>query len=155
MEEIIENKNIYNPEEGALLFRHLLRWIEEMPENLKENAFPSIAIISPYREQLSVLKEQFMGIPELQVYKAFISINTIDSFQGQERDVVYLSMTRSNTEGGIGFLSDTRRMNVAMTRARKKLVVIGDSATLGQHRFYSDFIEYAEGQNGYESAWGV
>lgn len=96
-----------------------------------------------------------MGIPELQVYKAFISINTIDSFQGQERDVVYLSMTRSNTEGGIGFLSDTRRMNVAMTRARKKLVVIGDSATLGQHRFYSDFIEYAEGQNGYESAWGV
>jgi superfamily I DNA and/or RNA helicase len=155
MEEVIENKNIYNPEEGALLFRHLLRWIEEMPENLRENAFPSIAIISPYREQLSVLKEQFMGIPELQVYKSFISINTIDSFQGQERDVVYLSMTRSNTEGGIGFLSDTRRMNVAMTRARKKLVVIGDSATLGQHRFYSDFIEYAEGQNGYESAWGV
>jgi ATP-dependent RNA/DNA helicase IGHMBP2 len=62
-------------------------------------------------------------------------------------------MTRSNTENSIGFLSDTRRMNVAMTRPRKKLVVIGDSATLSQHPFYADFISYAQENNGYQSAW--
>ena len=82
-----------------------------------------------------------------------IQVNTIDSFQGQERDIVYISMTRSNSEGTIGFLSDIRRMNVAMTRARKKLVVIGDSATLAQDVFYADFITYAQGQNAYVSAW--
>jgi len=89
----------------------------------------------------------------LQKYKENISVNTIDSFQGQERDIVYISLTRSNDKGEIGFLSDIRRMNVAMTRARKKLVVIGDSATLGQHSFYANFIEYAEKKGGYVSAW--
>ncbi|HYE55699.1 MAG TPA: C-terminal helicase domain-containing protein, partial [Chitinophagaceae bacterium] len=82
-----------------------------------------------------------------------IAVNTIDSFQGQERDVVYISMTRSNNEGVIGFLSDIRRMNVAMTRAKKKLVVIGDSATLSALPFYSDFITYAEKHDAYVSAW--
>jgi superfamily I DNA and/or RNA helicase len=80
-------------------------------------------------------------------------VNTIDSFQGQERDIVYISMTRSNTESKIGFLSDIRRMNVAMTRARKKLVVIGDSGTLSQLPFYADFITYAEKRDAYKSAW--
>ncbi len=82
-----------------------------------------------------------------------ISVNTIDSFQGQERDIVYISMTRSNAAGVIGFLSDTRRMNVAMTRARKKLVVVGDSATLSRFPFYADFIAYAEKIDAYKSAW--
>jgi superfamily I DNA and/or RNA helicase len=82
-------------------------------------------------------------------------MNTIDSFQGQERDIVFISMTRSNAEGKVGFLSDTRRMNVAMTRARKKLVVIGDSATLCRHPYYSDFISYAENHKAYTSAWEI
>ena len=86
-------------------------------------------------------------------YRHKIAVNTIDSFQGQERDVVYISLTRSNGEGSIGFLSDTRRMNVAMTRARKKLVVIGDSATLSKSNFYAEFIQYAEQLNAYHSAW--
>jgi superfamily I DNA and/or RNA helicase len=77
----------------------------------------------------------------------------VHRFQGQERDVVYISMARSNTEGAIGFLSDIRRMNVAMTRARKKLVVIGDSATLSVLPFYAGFIAYAEEQGAYQSAW--
>ncbi|MNY37450.1 hypothetical protein D3C86_1720140 [compost metagenome] len=94
-----------------------------------------------------------MNSAELQVYGDRISVNTIDSFQGQERDLVYISMTRSNNEGIIGFLSDIRRMNVAMTRARKKLVVIGDSATLSRLPFYADFIDYAEENNAYQSAW--
>ncbi|MNL79346.1 hypothetical protein D3C87_2059290 [compost metagenome] len=67
--------------------------------------------------------------------------------------MVYISLTRSNADGTIGFLADTRRMNVAMTRARKKLVVIGDSATLSKSKFYADFIAYAENLNAYHSAW--
>jgi superfamily I DNA and/or RNA helicase len=100
-----------------------------------------------------VLNEQLVANPNLQPYLADISVNTIDSFQGQERDVVYISLTRSNANGEIGFLSDTRRMNVAMTRARKKLVVIGDSATLTRLQFYTDFVNYAEKLGGYQSAW--
>ena len=118
----------------------------------KEN-FPSIAIISPYKEQIYILQDQLLHSPALMAYADKISVNTIDSFQGQERDIVYISMTRSNTENKIGFLADIRRMNVAMTRARKKLVVIGDSATLSQHPFYADFITYAEQRNSYQSAW--
>jgi superfamily I DNA and/or RNA helicase len=84
---------------------------------------------------------------------AAVSVNTIDSFQGQERDAVFISLTRSNAESTIGFLSEVRRMNVAMTRARKKLVVVGDSATLSAFPFYADFIAYAEAQDAYKSAW--
>jgi len=82
-----------------------------------------------------------------------VTIDTIDSFQGQERDVVIISLVRSNPEGEIGFLKDYRRMNVAMTRAKKKLILIGDSATLGQDKFYSDFIEFCEKNEAYKSAW--
>ena len=80
-------------------------------------------------------------------------IFTVDSFQGQERDIVYISMTRSNAEGIVGFLSDIRRMNVAMTRAKMKLVVVGDSATLSGFAFYADFIAYAQQIDAYKSAW--
>lgn len=92
-------------------------------------------MIAPYKQQIQVLAEQLSHVPELQPYRAQIAVNTVDSFQGQERDVVYISMTRNNSEGIIGFLADIRRMNVAMTRARKKLVVVGDSATLAQFPF--------------------
>jgi superfamily I DNA and/or RNA helicase len=89
----------------------------------------------------------------LQPYLHRISVNTIDSFQGQERDIVYIGLTRSNGDSRIGFLAEVRRMNVAMTRARKKLVVIGDSSTLSQSSFYAGFIAYAEGKEAYRSAW--
>jgi ATP-dependent RNA/DNA helicase IGHMBP2 len=133
----------------VFLFKHLTQFAAELdPTN-----FPSIAVISPYKEQINLLKEQLLHSPSLLAFGDKISVNTIDSFQGQERDIVYISMTRSNPEGEIGFLSDIRRMNVAMTRARKKLVVIGDSATLSQLPFYLDFIAYAEGLSAYQSAW--
>ena len=148
-----EGKSISNPEEAALLFRHLSRLVSDLSAHYSPAKFPSIAIISPYKEQLYALKDQLLHTPALLPYASSISVNTIDSFQGQERDIVFISMTRSNSEGIIGFLSDTRRMNVAMTRARKKLVVIGDSATLSRHPFYADFIEYAEKNNAYGSAW--
>ena len=94
-----------------------------------------------------------MNTPMAKSYGGPVSVNTIDSFQGQERDVIYISMTRSNPDSRIGFLSEIRRMNVAMTRARKKLVVIGDSATLSQSPFYAGFIKYAEENDAYQSAW--
>ena len=159
-DEKLEGTSSTNPEEASFLFKHLNLLVEElgnrpgkkMANNMIEN-FPTIAIISPYKQQIHILKDQLLHSPELQKYGDKISVNTIDSFQGQERDVVYISMVRSNPEGDIGFLSDIRRMNVAMTRARKKLVVIGDSATLSGLTFYSDFITYAEGLNAYQSAW--
>ncbi|GGB93072.1 IGHMBP2 family helicase [Dyadobacter sediminis] len=158
-EEKKEGTSTTNPEEAAFLFKHLSQLVSEFvqskpditPDILKD--FPTVAIISPYKEQINILKEQLLHADSLQPYLSSISVNTIDSFQGQERDIVYISMTRSNAEGEIGFLADIRRMNVAMTRARKKLVVIGDSATLSQSAFYRDFIEYAEQFNAYQSAW--
>ncbi|MGZ3754279.1 MAG: AAA domain-containing protein [Mucilaginibacter sp.] len=138
--------SVSNPEEAAFLFRYLEGFIGEQPPF-------SIAVISPYSEQIRLLKEQLNNTPALQPYLPHISVNTIDSFQGQERDMVIISMTRSNAEGEIGFLADIRRMNVAMTRARKKLVVIGDSATLTRLPFYANMITYAESLGGYQSAW--
>jgi superfamily I DNA and/or RNA helicase len=125
----------------------------ELDSYFQPSIYPTIAIISPYRLQVETLKEQFVNTPALQPWAGHISVNTIDSFQGQERDIVYISLTRSNADSKIGFLSEVRRMNVAMTRARKKLVVIGDSATLSQFSFYADFIEYAQQHDGYVSAW--
>jgi superfamily I DNA and/or RNA helicase len=152
-DEKTELTSTYNPEEAAFLFRHLTQLVSALDGHYKPENFPSIAIISPYKQQIDTLKEQFQSTPSLQAYEHRIAINTIDSFQGQERDIVYISMTRSNPDSRIGFLSDIRRMNVAMTRARKKLVVIGDSATLSQFPFYSNFISWAQDRNAYQSAW--
>lgn len=152
-DEKLEGTSTTNPEEAVFLFKHLHLLVSELKKHYKKDNFPSIAIISPYKQQINLLQEQLVHSPDLQDYLSKISVNTIDSFQGQERDIVYISMTRSNTEGSIGFLSDIRRMNVAMTRARKKLVIIGDSATLASFPFYADFIAYAEQLNTYQSAW--
>ena len=152
-DEKLEGTSSTNPEEAAFLFKHLVQLTEQLTQHYTIQNFPSIAVISPYKEQIRILKEQLLNYPDLAIFGNKISVNTIDSFQGQERDVVYISMTRSNNEGDIGFLSDIRRMNVAMTRARKKLVVIGDSSTLAQLPFYANFITYAEQLGGYKSAW--
>lgn len=151
-EEKVEGTSTYNPEEAAFVFNHLRQLLPAL-EAHHPSSFPSIAIISPYKQQVDLLKSLLLQSPELLAYGDKIAVNTIDSFQGQERDIVYISMTRSNPENRIGFLSDIRRMNVAMTRARKKLVVIGDSGTLARLPFYADFIAYAEQLNAYQSAW--
>lgn len=148
-----EGTNISNPDEAAFLLKHLTELVARLNAVYTPESFPTIAVISPYKRQIEVLKEQLAYSPALQLAGNKISVNTIDSFQGQERDIVYISMTRSNTDNIIGFLSDTRRMNVAMTRARRKLVVIGDSATLSQLKFYEDFISYAQQLDAYQSAW--
>jgi ATP-dependent RNA/DNA helicase IGHMBP2 len=152
-EEKMEGTSATNPDEAVFLLKHLSSLVEQLSQRYTPEHFPSIGIISPYKQQLTTLRELILDYPMLGPYLSRISINTIDSFQGQERDIVYLSMTRSNPEGAIGFLSDTRRMNVAMTRARKKLVIIGDSATLSRLPFYADLIGYAEEKSAYKSAW--
>jgi ATP-dependent RNA/DNA helicase IGHMBP2 len=152
-EEKSEATSISNPEEADFLINHLSRFVLQLKEHYTAENFPSVAVISPYRHQVELLKEAIASHNELNDTVQNIAINTIDSFQGAERDIVYISMTRSNADSSIGFLSDIRRMNVAMTRARKKLVVIGDSATLSQFSFYADFIAYAQEKNGYYSAW--
>jgi len=152
-EEKSEGTSMVNPEEAVFLLKHLTQLVQKLALSYTLIDFPSIAIIAPYKQQIYVLKDLLLNVPELQVYAAHIAVNTIDSFQGQERDVVYIGLTRSNTDGVIGFLSDIRRMNVAMTRAKKKLVVIGDSATLSRSDFYGGFIGYAEERNVYQSAW--
>ncbi|WEA02536.1 AAA domain-containing protein [Mucilaginibacter sp. SJ] len=148
-----EGTSTTNPEEAAFLFKHLHKLVSELTGAYSTENFPTIAIISPYKEQIRILNQLLLDSPELLIYADKIAVNTIDSFQGQERDVVYISLTRSNTNGEIGFLNDIRRMNVAMTRARKKLVMIGDSSTLAFSAFYADMISYAEQLNGYQSAW--
>ncbi len=150
-DEQSEGTSTINPEEAAFLLKHLDMEMSALAT--QGVATPTIAVIAPYKEQVRVLKEQLLHVPGLQDYLGCISINTVDGFQGQERDVVYISLTRSNPDGVIGFLSDIRRMNVAMTRARKKLVVVGDSATLSRDSFYAGFISYAEEQGAYVSAW--
>jgi superfamily I DNA and/or RNA helicase len=152
-DEKLDGTSSTNPEEAAFLVKHLSDFVEELKKKFSTNNFPSIAIISPYKQQITILKEQIEHLPDLQEVLAHISVNTIDSFQGQERDIVYISLTRSNAEGAIGFLSDIRRMNVAMTRARKKLIVIGDSATLSNSPFYADFITFSQEIDAYKSAW--
>ena len=148
-DEKLEGTSSVNPEEAAFLIKHLT----QLAETLSAADFPTVAVISPYKEQIRILQELLLNSDTLLPHRDKISVNTIDSFQGQERDVVYISMVRSNTSGDIGFLSDIRRMNVAITRAKKKLVIIGDSSTLGNFPFYADLIKYAEGVDGYKSAW--
>ncbi|QPH40780.1 AAA domain-containing protein [Pedobacter endophyticus] len=152
-DEKLAGTSTINPDEAAFLVKHLTALMADFRLADPGTDFPSIAIVSPYKQQVQVLKALVDECTELAALSANIAVNTIDSFQGQERDVVYISLTRSNAEGSIGFLADTRRMNVAMTRARKKLVVIGDSSTLSKSKFYADFITYAEQLNAYHSAW--
>lgn len=152
-EEQTEGTSTFNTEEAVFLLKHLAQLVAKLNTIYSMENFPTIAVISPYKHQIHILKDLLRDDPVLQVHTANISVNTIDSFQGQERDIVYIGMTRSNADGVIGFLSDTRRMNVAMTRARKKLVIVGDSATLCRLPFYADFIAYAEKSDAYQSAW--
>jgi ATP-dependent RNA/DNA helicase IGHMBP2 len=135
-EEQAEGTSTANPEEAAFVVRHIVAM---------NYSAVSVAVIAPYKEQVGLLKALLLGTA--------VEVNTVDGFQGQERDVIYISLTRSNSDGTIGFLSDYRRMNVAMTRARLKLVLVGDSATLAQTPFYAELIAYAENLGGYQSVW--
>ncbi|MEC7752684.1 MAG: IGHMBP2 family helicase [Bacteroidota bacterium] len=134
----------YNEEEAALLVKHL-----------GDNILPdtSIGIIAPYKAQVEVLHDLIKDNPAFDEVRENITINSVDAFQGQERDIIYISLTRSNDKSEIGFLKEYRRMNVAMTRARNQLVIIGDSGTLGKDNFYNAVLDYAQKTGGYKSAF--
>jgi ATP-dependent RNA/DNA helicase IGHMBP2 len=108
-------------------------------------AASDIAVIAPYAAQVRLLREQ-LSVSGLE-------IDSVDGFQGREKEAVAISLVRSNPQGEIGFLQDIRRMNVALTRARRKLLVVGDSATLSGHAFYRRMIEYFETVGAYRTVW--
>ena len=108
-------------------------------------ATTEIAVITPYAAQVRRLREL---IPD-----ESIEIDTVDGFQGREKEAVVISLVRSNTTGELGFLTDTRRTNVALTRARRQLTVFGDSSTLANHEFYLRLLEYFERQEAYGTVW--
>jgi ATP-dependent RNA/DNA helicase IGHMBP2 len=143
----------FNPEEADLLSGYLEKFIDQIKLSQHDSAKISIGVISPYKAQVEYLKNVLPKQSYFSDEGFSFSINTIDGFQGQERDVILISLVRSNETGEIGFLSDTRRMNVALTRARKKLVIVGDSSTLGNHIFYKQFLTYIEGIDAYHSAF--
>ena len=141
-------KSRYNEGEIGLLIEHLLDLKGKIPH---DERLPSVAVISPYREQIIRAEEALEDEPRAGDFR--ITVNTVDGFQGRERDVVYVSLVRSNTRGEIGFLADYRRMNVALTRARKYLIVIGDSGTVGNDAFFQGFLDYVEKHGLYQTAW--
>ncbi len=156
-EEVLNPESLSrsNPGEAGVLLRHLSALLKGLPKPDKDDldSSPSIGIISPYKDQVRLLRREATDAKALWPWLKRISIDSVDGFQGQERDIIYISLVRSNEKGEIGFLGDTRRMNVALTRARKKLVVIGDSATLGNHNFYQAFLDYVDEIESYASAW--
>ena len=133
-----------NPEEGAFT-------VDRVRELLAAHPEASIGVIAPYRAQVTLLEEQLAS--DVAQADGRLTIQTVDGFQGQERDIMVIGLTRSNAAGDVGFLSEHRRMNVAMTRARMHLLVIGDSATLGTDPFYVDFIQHCEQTGAYRSCW--
>ena len=103
-----------------------------------------VGVISPYRAQVQYLRRLFKKREFFKPYRPLISVNTVDGFQGQERDIILISLVRANDEGQIGFLRDLRRMNVAITRARMKLIILGDASTMTRHPFYKKLYEYID-----------
>lgn len=150
-----ETLSRFNEEEAALTMKVVEQLIEEIGVNEWVEEKISMAIITPYRAQVDHLNKLADASPAITTLGKLSSINTVDAFQGQERDVIVISLVRSNAKGEVGFLGDIRRTNVAMTRARKKLIVIGDSATLGSHPFYLELIEFVQGKGFYRSAFEI
>ena len=144
-----------NPDEGEFMLDSLEAYIKRIGEKRVEDENLDFAVISPYKAQVSWLRRNAKKRNVLRRLKGKIAINTIDGFQGQERDVVFISLVRSNDDGKIGFLSDLRRMNVAMTRARMKLVIIGSAATLTRHPFYEKLFLSQNKENGVKKVSGI
>ena len=134
-----------NKAEADLTLLTLAEYLTQVGKRRVLEESIDVGIISPYRAQVQYLKRFLKKYEFFKPYRRLISVNTVDGFQGQERDVILISLVRSNDEGQIGFLKDLRRMNVAMTRARMKLIILGDKSTMTKHPFYQKLWEYVEG----------
>ena len=131
-----------NKAEAELTLLTLAEYYTKIGKQRVLNESIDVGIISPYRAQVQYLKKLIKKYEFFKPYRRLISVNTVDGFQGQERDVILISLVRSNGEGQIGFLKDLRRMNVAMTRARMKLIILGNKDTMTKHPFYKKLWEY-------------
>ena len=139
-----ENHGRINKAEAELVLSTLNNYINKIGKERFLAERLDVGIISPYKVQTQYLRQQIRKREEFRPFRQVISVNTVDGFQGQERDIIIISLVRSNDNGQIGFLSDLRRMNVAMTRARMKLIIFGDKATLQHHAFYRKLIQYVD-----------
>lgn len=139
-----ENFGRVNKGEAELTLRTLEEYFQKIGKTriLDENI--DVGIISPYRAQVQYLKKLIRKREFFKPYRKFISVNTVDGFQGQERDIILISMVRANDDGQIGFLNDLRRMNVAITRARMKLIILGNAQTMSKHPFYHQLWNYIQ-----------
>ena len=131
-----------NKKEAALTLEKLQEYFEKTGKQRILDESIDVGIISPYRAQVQYLRQQIKKKEFFRPYRKLISVNTVDGFQGHERDITIISLVRSNNEGQIGFLSDLRRMNVAITRARMKLIIMGNAETLSHTLFYKKLYEY-------------
>ena len=136
-----------NKAEAELTLLTLAEYFTKISKQRVLSESIDVGIISPYRAQVQYLKKLIKKYEFFKPYRRLISVNTVDGFQGQERDVILISLVRSNDEGQIGFLKDLRRMNVAMTRARMKLIILGNKDTMTKHPFYKKLWEYVEAIN--------
>ena len=144
--EMSDGLSRVNPAEAALTLETLQRYFEKIgKERLLEERI-DVGIISPYKGQIRLLRQLLKKDRYWKPFRSLITVNTVDGFQGQERDVIVISLVRSNAEGDIGFLRDLRRMNVAITRARMKLILLGDRSTLCRMPFYRRLAEYVDEQ---------
>lgn len=145
----------YNDEEASLVVSYLKSYIENVELMSSMHHVSDIGIISPYKAQVETIAKHLKHSDIPEYIKAIVTIDTADSFQGREKDIIIISMVRANDKGEIGFLNDTRRMNVAMTRAKRKLVIFGDSATISHSKFYDHLVNFATENNAYRSAFEI
>lgn len=131
-----------NKEEANLLLQELKAYINRIGGDRILEELIDFGIISPYKAQVQYLRNKIKADATLKPYRSLFTVHTVDGFQGQERDVIFISLVRANEDGQIGFLNDLRRMNVAITRARMKLVILGEAATLSHHAFYRKLLEF-------------
>lgn len=133
-----------NRAEGELSVATLKSYIEKIGKERFLDERLDVGLISPYKAQVQFLRQLLRKDPFFKPYRNAISVNTVDGFQGQERDIILISLVRANDDGQIGFLRDLRRMNVAMTRARMKLIILGDTNTMSRHPFYQKLASYIQ-----------
>ncbi len=150
-----ETLSRFNEEEAQLLIMRVEALVEEIGLDEWLDGNLTMGVITPYRAQVDYLHKLAEASATLEPLHRLITINTVDAFQGQERDVIAISFVRSNEKSEVGFLNDIRRTNVAMTRARKKLIMVGDSATLGAHPFYVALLDYVQQRDYYKSAFEI
>lgn len=141
-DRLSESMSRINKQEAVLLVEQLQSYIEKITKERVLDESIDFGLISPYKSQVQYIRGLIKRNAFFKPFRKLITVHTVDGFQGQERDVIMISLVRANDQGNIGFLNDLRRMNVAITRARMKLIILGDASTLTKHAFYRELYKY-------------